>query len=588
MKARRFGLLFWVLKEQYRASPLFFIWKFVYALYNGAASLVYVYLTANLVSSITRVALSGSNPGTVYRFFVFILIYEVLDSLIRAVDSPLQTRFNQQMTNRFDSMLMNKLYELSQEQFEEEEFNTAVSRARDAISGLQNSANEVTWALESSVRFIGSVGAIIVVSPLVGLAIALLTIPSTLVSARENRLQEALYKQNDSLERSVWRTRWSLFYADQMLEIRLTNGFKSLFKFWSNNKQRLDKSYYDLDRRVAWLRFASAVSQPIVLLSALVYFFKKLVAGALSLERFLILRGLLEQALNSAQSLATSFKRLDNIFINLSNFMLVNSAVPAIKNGTKIVCRPLTIEFKNVSFRYPAADKKTIDNISFKIVPGSKLALVGENGAGKTTLIKLLMRQYLPTEGTITVNGTDIKEVDILSYYNELSVLTQSFFMLSHLSIRQNLTLGLEKSDQKMLDRAVELAGATEFISRLKNKLDQKMDSSFEDGTNLSGGQLQRLGVARAILHDGDLMILDEPTSAIDAKAEYTIFNNIYKEHQGRTTLIISHRFSTVRKADGIIVMENGKITEYGSHEELIKHSGLYKEMFDLQAEGYK
>jgi ATP-binding cassette subfamily B protein len=214
---------------------------------------------------------------------------------------------------------------------------------------------------------------------------------------------------------------------------------------------------------------------------------------------------------------------------------------------------------------------------------------VGENGAGKTTLIKLLLRQYAPSSGEILVNGIRIQDLQQDAYYRFISNLSQDFLMVNHLTIRDNLLMGLgHQSSDKDIQQALELAGADTIIKNLEHALEQRLDPSFADGTGLSGGQNQRLGVARALLRGGDLMILDEPTSAIDAKAEYSIFNNIYKYHGTRTTLIVSHRFSTVRKAEKIIVMDGGKITEYGSHKELIEYGGLYKEMFETQAEGYR
>jgi ATP-binding cassette subfamily B protein len=200
-----------------------------------------------------------------------------------------------------------------------------------------------------------------------------------------------------------------------------------------------------------------------------------------------------------------------------------------------------------------------------------------------------LLRQYLPTQGRITVNGVELQDVEQQSYYEAISNLSQDFLMISHLTIRDNLLLGVERNvSDKEIETATAMVGADGFIAKLAHQYKQRLDPSFSDGTGFSGGQSQRLGVARSILRDGDLMILDEPTSAIDAKAEYMIFNNIYKNHGEKTTLIVSHRFSTVRKADKIIVMENGKITEYGSHQELLRHGGLYKEMFETQAEGYQ
>ena len=186
------------------------------------------------------------------------------------------------------------------------------------------------------------------------------------------------------------------------------------------------------------------------------------------------------------------------------------------------------------------------------------------------------------------VNGINIVDVEEQSYYRALSCLSQNFLSVSHYTVRENIVLGSYNVQEAEIEQACELAGVDEFLPNLKKGLDTRLDSSFDDGGDVSGGQLQRIGVARSLLRDSDVLLLDEPTSAIDAKAEYKIFSNIYKHHGDRTTIIISHRFSTVRKADTIMVIEKGRVTEYGTHDELIAFAGTYKEMFDLQAEGYR
>jgi ATP-binding cassette subfamily B protein len=374
-----------------------------------------------------------------------------------------------------------------------------------------------------------------------------------------------------------------------MPEIRLMNAFRRMVSTWVSHTKKSNNIIYKYQLQTVKYDLATEAVQPIISFGANIYFFKLLLAGTIGLDKFIFMRGMLEQASNGAARVAESIRRLHELFIILQNFDEIYSTPPAIPNGSIEVERPLTIEFKNVSFAYPGTSQNVLEDISFVIAPGSKLALVGENGAGKTTLVKLLLRQYLPNSGTIAVNGTDIKDVDQESYYAAVSNLSQDFLIVDHLTIKDNLVMGINanKSDEEIY-AVTDLVNATGFLQKLPHKLGSRLDNSFDDGTNLSGGQRQRLGVARALLRNGDMMILDEPTSAIDAKAEYLIFNNIYKAHAGRTTLIVSHRFSTVRKADKIIVMEQGKITEYGSHEELLEYGGLYKEMFEAQAEGYK
>ena len=581
-------LLLWVFTEQLKISRTFFVWKIFYSIYDGLSSIVTVYVSAQVLTSVTEVALSNRPSADVYRWILFLLLIEVIQKFILTANTTIDTKFNNTFQTAFNKKIMMKMYELSQAQFESEDFNTAIERAQDGLYSTSRMLNEISWLTSSAVRFVGAFFAIITVSPLVGVVVILLSIPGILLGLKQNRYSEQVYREVEPTERIASRTRWLLVDPRSMPEIRLINGFSQLLKQWEKHKEKTDDTYYRMTRRNNIQATFTELAEPLTGTIATMLFFRSLVAGTIALDRFIFLRGLTEQLVGSVSAIANSLQSMDQRFIELDNFKTILDITTDLPNGTVIVDRPLTIEFSNVSFRYPTADENTLDNISFVIVPGSKLALVGENGAGKSTLLKLILRQYLPSSGQILVNGIDISEIEQESYYSAISNLSQDFLTVSHLTIEDNLTLGIDDPEEDKMHHALKLVGADGFVEKLKHGLHSRLDTSFKDGTDLSGGQLQRLGVARAILRDGDIMILDEPTSAIDAKAEFSIFNNIYLEHEGRTTLIVSHRFSTVRKADAIIVMADGKIIEYGSHEELLDFGGLYKEMFELQAEGYR
>jgi ATP-binding cassette subfamily B protein len=248
------------------------------------------------------------------------------------------------------------------------------------------------------------------------------------------------------------------------------------------------------------------------------------------------------------------------------------------------------IAFENVSFRYPGSDEDVLKNLSLTIEPGEDLAIVGENGAGKTTLIKLLLRLYDPTHGRILVGGTDLRKIDLASWYRRIGALFQDFNRYHSLSVRDNIVVGRaeESADQSDIESAASAAGADAFIGRYPKGYGQLLNRSFENGIEPSGGQWQRIALARAFYRNASVLILDEPTSAIDAKGEYEIFREIANTQRDKTTIIISHRFSTVRNANTIVVLEHGRITERGTHEELVKQAGRYKSLFELQAEGYR
>ncbi len=589
MRQKYLSALWWTIKLQWKNSHLFFVWGIFESIFNGLRPIVQAYALAKLISAVSLAALRGSSSHEVYLWLATLLAMELLGQLVTNLNSLVRTRSQQLMDLVSTDYFVQKMYELSQEQFDNEAFNTKLDRARDALSQMWRVVDELSWAASSIIGFIGAITAILVVAPVLGVIILISIIPLASLQIWQNNRRERIYKKNEPQDRIAFRTRWMLVDPEQMPEIRLMNAFKHMLKIWRKQLIKVHKLDYENEKTMTKVDMLADTIQPVVSFGANVYFFRLLLSGVIGLDRFMFVRAMLEQATSGAITVANSAQRLHELSINLRNFSEVYHTKPAIPNGTVVVERPLTVEFKNVCFSYPGSDELALDDVSFLIVPGSQLALVGENGAGKSTLLKLLLRQYLPTSGTITVNGTDIKDVEQQSYYAAISNLSQNFLIVSHLTIRDNLIMGLdnEPNDEEIY-QITDMVDATGFLKKLPHALNSRLDTSFDEGTNLSGGQNQRLGVARALLRNGDVMILDEPTSAIDAKAEYLIFNNIYKAHAGRTTLIVSHRFSTVRKAEKIIVMERGKITEYGSHEELLRHGGLYKEMFEAQAEGYK
>lgn len=260
------------------------------------------------------------------------------------------------------------------------------------------------------------------------------------------------------------------------------------------------------------------------------------------------------------------------------------------KNPIKInLTKPPLIEFQDVAFAYPGTDKQVLKNFNLTLNKGEKIALVGKNGSGKTTIIKLLCRFYDVTEGEILINGVNIKDLDLNEYYQLLGVLFQDFTKYEY-PVKENIYFGKvsEKENLKAITEAATLSGADPMIKKLDKKYEQMLGRTFEGGVELSVGQWQKMALARAFFRKAQVLILDEPTSSIDAKTESEIFNKVEKLSKDKTVIIISHRFSTVRNADKIYVIDNGKITEAGSHEGLMKLEGQYATLFNLQAKGYK
>ena len=413
MKQKYLSSLTWIIKLQWKTSRLYFGWGTFNSVISGLRPIAQAYALAKLLASVSSAALQHGNSHQVYLWLIALLAIELASQLIANIDRVARSRFQQKMDLVTNEQFFIKMYELSQEQFDDEEFNTKLDRARDSLHQIWQVLDEISWVASSLISFIGSIAAILVVAPLIGGIIILTVVPIALLQVKQNKLREAVYKKIEPFERVAYRSRWMLIDPNFMPEIRLMNAFKKMIASWLVNTKKTQNMIFANDKRMIKFDVGAETAQPLVGFGANIYFFRLLLAGTIGLDRFIFLRGMLEQASSGAAQVANSVQRLHELSINLQNFSEIYDTPPAIRNGSIDVRRPLTIEFKNVSFTYPGANQSVLDDVSFVIVPGSKLALVGENGAGKTTLIKLLLRQYLPDKGTITINGTDIRDIKI-------------------------------------------------------------------------------------------------------------------------------------------------------------------------------
>jgi len=274
---------------------------------------------------------------------------------------------------------------------------------------------------------------------------------------------------------------------------------------------------------------------------------------------------------------------------DLFDFLAIKPNVPADQKGLPFP-RPVKhgFTFEGVGFKYLNSERWAIRNLSFHLKAGEKLALVGENGAGKTTLVKLLARLYEPVEGRILLDGIDLREYDITDLRKETGVIFQDYVKFQ-MNVSENIAVGRieARADAPRIETSAQKSLADAVIAKFPDKYGQMLGKRFSKGVELSGGEWQKIALARAYMGDAQLLILDEPTSALDARAENEVFIRFAELIEGRTAVLISHRFSTVRMADRILLLENGEMKELGSHEELLQLGGKYAELFNLQARGY-
>ena len=370
-----------------------------------------------------------------------------------------------------------------------------------------------------------------------------------------------------------------------------------LRKFLVDRFTRLSNQIYSEDVGLARRRLTVGSVLGIVgtggYYGAYIYIIWRTVNGALSFDTMAFLTGAIMQASTNIQQIFSTLSSIADQALFLTDLLAFFQMRPSIHSKPNALPAPRPIargfEFRHVFFRYPDTSRFVLNDLNLWLRPHERVALIGENGEGKTTLVKLLTRLYDPTEGQILLDGVDLREYDLDDLYREIGVIFQDF-MRYEMTARENIAVGKieEAKNTDLLKAAADKSLADAVIARLPNTYDQQLGRRFENGVDLSGGEWQKIALARAYLRDAQVLVLDEPTAALDARSELEVFQRFAELTAGKMALFISHRFSTVRMADRIIVLQNGRIAEDGDHEQLSRLGGRYAEMFEMQAANYR
>ncbi len=327
--------------------------------------------------------------------------------------------------------------------------------------------------------------------------------------------------------------------------------------------------------------------------SAYVYVIWRTAIGSLTIGKMIFLTGAIMQASSNIQQVFSTLSSIADQALFLTDLLAFFEMRPTICSKPHALPAPRPIvrgfEFRNVSFRYPGTSRLVLDGLDFHLRAGERVALIGENGEGKTTLVKLMTRLYDPVEGQVLLDGVDLREYNLEDLYREIGVIFQDF-MRYEMTARENVAVGRidEIDNLPLLKTAADKSMANEVIERLPRDYDQMLGRRFENGVDLSGGEWQKIALARAYLRDAQVLILDEPTAALDARSEFEVFQRFAELTAGKSALFISHRFSTVRMADRIVVLHKGRIAEDGNHDSLLNLGGRYAGMFEMQAANYR
>ncbi len=517
----------------------------------------------------------------------------VLSDLLGRVVSMLDALLSEKYTNATSIRLMQHAATLDLEDFEDSEMQDQLDRARRQTIGRSALMGQLFGQAQDLVTVIGFGAGLIVYAPWLIVLLVVALVPAFLGEAHFNAQSYSLNYAWTPERRVLDYVRQTGASVETAKEVKIFG----LNAFLIERYRALSEGFYAANRALAKRRalwgslFAALGTVGYYAAYALIAW--RTVRGDFSIGDLTFLSGSFRRLRNLIENLLIGFSQLAGQALYLDDLYSFFEIEPEIRSPQDALPFPAPIRtgfvFERVGFRYPGSERWAVRELSFTLHTGEVLALVGENGAGKTTLVKLLARLYDPDEGRILLDGRDLRDYDLDALRAHIGVIFQDFVRYAF-SAADNIAIGRieARDDRARIRHAAGESLADEVIARLPNGYDQIIGKRFRDGVDLSGGEWQKVAIARAYMRDADLLILDEPTAALDARSEFEVFQRFKELSAGKTAVLISHRFSTVRMADRILVLDGGRIEEVGTHAQLLAAGGRYAELFELQAAGYR
>jgi len=584
------------LKIAWDSAPLLVIVNITLVLITGVIPALSIYLMKLIVDGVIKAVEVHSRSETSHVLWLVALwsgsqllaaVLGVLGQLVASLQRDL-------LGNHVNVLLIEKANQLDLSYFENATFYDKMERAqREASSRPAQVLNQLLGLLRSILTLASVLGILASLSAWLVLLVTIASIPAVVVQAKYSTQYFSLLTKRAPEQRKLSYLSWLLTTDTPVKELRvfglhgaLLRRYKEIFaKFFRENR---DLAIRRNAAQIGLVVFSSILSGLMYMLVVL-----RVIAGRITVGGLTLYYQAFQQSSQSMNMLLVGFGSMYEHALYLSNLFDFLDYVPELPVRPDPLPMPdpiregITIE--HVSFKYPGTDKWVLRDISFAIRPGETIALVGANGAGKTTLVKLLARLYDPTEGRIRIDGIDLREFDPQEVRARVGVIFQDYVKYQ-LTVRENVGFGRVEAmaDEARIKRAAAAAGADGVIEALPQGYDTPLGRWFVDGQELSIGQWQKVAIARAFMRDADLLILDEPTSSLDVRSEYEVFQAFGELTEGKMAVLISHRFSTVRMAGRIVVIEDGCVIEGGSHDELVLKGGRYAELFDMQAASYR
>ncbi|WP_425068122.1 ABC transporter ATP-binding protein [Reyranella sp.] len=521
--------------------------------------------------------------------FAVAVMADVLGRIVALLDGLLAERVSTSSSVR----LMEHAATLDLEDFEDAEFQDQLERARRQTSGRMTLMSQLFSQAQDLVTVASLAAGLIVFAPWLIVLLLVALVPAFLGEAHFNAKSYSLDFGRTPERRELDYVRQTAASAETAKEVKIfgLNGFLI------DRYRRLATSFYEANRRLAlrragWGGLFTTIGT-IGYYFAYAYIAWRTLTGEFSVGDLTFLAGSFRRLRTLLESLLSGFSSVAGQALYLDDLFSFFEVQPEIHSPANPLPFPKPIRegfvFEDVGFIYPGAERWAVRHLSFTLKAGEVVALVGENGAGKTTLVKLLTRLYDPDEGRILLDGRDLRDYGLDELRGSMGVIFQDFVRYN-LPAGDNIAVGRveARDDRERIARAAGRSQADEVIARLPRGYDQMIGKRFKNGVELSGGEWQKIAIARAYMREAEVLILDEPTAALDARAEFEVFQRFKELSKGKTAVLISHRFSSVRMADRILVLADGRVEAQGTHEELVAQQGRYAELFELQAAGYR
>ncbi len=533
------------------------------------------------------------NSGRVWVYLSWEIALVVLSDVLGRLGALCDSLLGDKFTNVLSLRLMEHAGALDLVTLENPEFHDKLERARRQTTARLGMLATVAGVAQQSLTLLSLSAAVVAFSPWFLVLMVAAVIPSFLGETHFAMLAYSLLFRWTPERRELDYLRLLGASHQSAKEVKVFG----LGPFFTARASRLFDQFYDTNKRLAMRRAATGTLLNLLptagYYGAYVMILLGTLAGRLTLGDLTFLSGAFARSRGIIENLFSSFNNITEQAFYLQDLFDFFQTEPTIfsKPGALPPPRPIRsgFEFRGVSFAYPGSRRRVLNEISLRIDPRERIALIGENGAGKTTLVKLLARLYDPTEGSILLDGVDLRDYSAEDLRQEIGVIFQDYMRYDML-VKDNIGLGrIEKlDDQSRIEEAARKSLADPLIASLPGGYQQMLGRRFDNGVDLSAGQWQKIALARAYMRDAQVLILDEPTASLDARAEYEVFLRFTELTRDRMAILISHRFSTVRMADRILVLAEGAIREQGTHEELLALRGRYAELFELQAAGYR